>query len=76
MSVTQLDPFRTRDVPENATQQSLVKSIQDSATELYELFYVADKYDARSAHLARVKLEESIMWVLKGITSVSERKTA
>ena len=65
-----LDPFRVRYIPQDRVQQSLVKNIQDASEELYELFLDAEKYDARSAHIARTKLEESFMWAVKGITSV------
>ena len=59
-------------MPQDGAQQSLVKNIQDAATELYELFNLVDKYDPRSGHLARTKLEESVMWSIKGVTGIRE----
>lgn len=65
-----VDPFRARYVPQSKIQQDLVRTIQDTAEELHELYRKADAYDVRCSHLGRTKLEESYMWIVKGITSV------
>lgn len=48
-------------------EKEKVKAIKDKADELYELFVGVT--DGRMQALAKTKLEECIMWAVKGITS-------
>ena len=65
------DIFRKTYQPTNKIQQALITDIKNAATELIDLFVRVDgEYDTRCGYLARTKLEEAVMWAVKGVTSV------
>ncbi len=67
------DPFRKSYSPASEMQQALVTDIRDAASELYELINRVDReYDARRAHLARVRLEEAVSWAIRGALNTGE----
>ena len=73
-----LDPFRKAYNAQTDIQRALVSDIKDAADELLDLITrVNREFDPRCAHLARTRLEESVMWAVKGATGgVSNGKTA
>ena len=61
------DRFRKRYVKLDDIQKALISDIKDQAAELESLIDRIDKeYDVRCAYLAYSKLEEAIMWAVKG----------
>lgn len=67
------DPFRKSYHPSNEIQQALVSDIKDAASELHELINRVDReFDARRAHIARVRLEEAVMWAVRGAMNSGE----
>ena len=61
------DVFRKTYKQQTGQIISQMEAIKDKAAELYELLESA-KADPRSTSLAKTKLEESIMWIIKGMT--------
>lgn len=71
----QADPFRKVYTPCNDMQKALMNNIKDAAMELYDLMVqVEKKHDARCAHIARTRLEESVMWAIKGVTDARPKR--
>ncbi len=69
------DPFRKVYTPCNENQKALMNNIKDAAMELYDLMQQVEKqHDARCAHIARTRLEESIMWAIKGVTDAGSKR--
>lgn len=67
--VNHSDPFDKTYTPIDDIQRALINDIKSAAAELYELMLRTDReYDARCGHLARTRLEESVMWAVKGVT--------
>jgi hypothetical protein len=67
------DTFRPTYRELNEQEKKLVADIKSKAVELMDLFESAVAKEERSdksrcVNLARTKLEESIMWAVKGIT--------
>jgi len=64
------DPFNRAYTPIDDIQRALINDIKSAAGELYDLLLRTDReYDARCGHLARTRLEESVLWAVKGITN-------
>lgn len=61
------DVFRKTYKTQTGQTLSQMEAIKDKAAELYQLIEES-KADPRSTSLAKTKLEESIMWVIKGMT--------
>lgn len=61
-----MSTFRHAYRPLTAVEKQLVESIKDKAEELELLFELA--LQGREIALARTKLEETVMWAVKGIT--------
>lgn len=61
-----MDPFRKEYRELTQEEQELISSIKSQAFTLYELFNTVK--DGREKSLAKTKLEEAIMWAVKGIT--------
>lgn len=61
-----MDPFHTvyRELTE--VEKNRVEAIKSVATELYTHF--AEIKDGRETSLAKTKLEEAVMWAVKGLT--------
>ena len=67
------DPFRKTYSPVSDIQRALVTDINDAASELHELINRVDReFDARRAHIARVRLEEAVMWAVRGAMNSGE----
>jgi hypothetical protein len=67
------DVFRRSYRELTAEENALVDSIKDTAGTLYDLIAgdpatAMDSNKARALALAKTKLEESVMWAVKGIT--------
>lgn len=74
ISSEDLDTFRInggRLLPE--PQQHLVKGVKNIAATLWEAMslaqYKIETSDPRSLALAKTKLEEAVMWAVKGLTA-------
>ena len=68
--VNNTDPFNKAYTPIDDIQRALINDIKDAASELYDLLLKTDReYNARCGHLAKTKLEEAVMWAVKGVTS-------
>lgn len=61
-----MDPFRNQYRELSDTEKSLVESIKNQATALYLM--INSMPAGREQSLAKTKLEESVMWAVKGIT--------
>ncbi|MCG7916028.1 MAG: hypothetical protein JAY71_19355 [Candidatus Thiodiazotropha weberae] len=58
----------------NDYQKSLMQDIKDQATELMDLIDQVDqRYDVRSSHIAKRKLEECVMWAVRGLAIEAEK---
>lgn len=67
------DPFRKTYQPLSDAQKILISDAKDQAGELLEIIEKVEKqHDVRSARLAKTKLEESVMWLVKAITWVPD----
>ena len=63
------DPFRSVYRQLNDDQKQLINDAKDQAYELMEIIIKAEKqYDVRAIRLAKTKLEETIMWLTRGIS--------
>ena len=61
------DRFKKNHIQLNEMQQALIRDIKDQAAELETLIDRVDKeYDVRCAYLAYARLEEAVMWAVKG----------
>ncbi len=68
------DPFREQYLPLDDMQKALCQDIKAAAMELFELMLRVDsEFDARAGHMARTRLEESVMWAIKGATGVRKK---
>lgn len=61
-----MNRFRTQYRPLTEQEKTLVEAIKDSAARLD--IYLDGVRDPRMAALARTKLEECVMWAVKGVT--------
>lgn len=74
-----VDIFRKTYKPLNEDEKREIDSIKDLAQEMYEIIDMVSTvtlgdtkekaYDQRALALAKTKLEESVMWAVKGISS-------
>ncbi len=65
------DTFRKSYNPLDKMQQALIADIKDAASELFEQFNRTDnEYDARCAHISKSRLEEAVMWAVKGVSNI------
>lgn len=62
------DVFRKVYQPLSEEQKAIIEGIKEKAQGLYD-YIDASNSDPRMKALAKTKLEESVMWVVKGITS-------
>lgn len=63
------DPFHKHYNPINKNQQALIADINDAASELFDsVNRVDNEYDARCGYLAKTRIEEAVMWAVKGVT--------
>ena len=70
------DRFRLRYASMDDMQRALITDIKEQGMELESLIdRVSDEYNVRCAHIAMTKLEETIMWAVKG-ASVAARGRA
>jgi hypothetical protein len=64
------DRFRPQYRELNADEKALIEAIKDKAAELEALFTNANPNKGDRYHaLAITSLEQSVMWIVKGITS-------
>jgi len=68
------DTFRVNYRELSEEDHDSIKAVKKTAQELYDVFAVILEPEvrperARSINLAKTKLEESVMWAIKGITS-------
>lgn len=71
-----MDPFRTTYRELSAGEKDLVTAIKEVASDLYIMFDAAAQppdlgasvSNLREMALAKTKLEEAVMWAVKGIT--------
>lgn len=66
-SATTVNPFRPVYRTLSPEEQTQLDAVKDKALELYRLFGQLPK--GRGASLAQTKLEESVMWAVKGLTA-------
>lgn len=64
-----MDQFHTtyRELAQN--EKDMMKDIKDKANELWDLLNVGVIKDERMEEKAKEKLEEAVMWAIKGLTS-------
>ena len=75
MNETIQDPMTKAYNPIGKNQQALIDQIKDCSSELFELFNQVDNLmDARCGHIAKTRLEEAVMWGIKGVRSVRQIK--
>ena len=61
------DRFQKNFIPLNDIQKALVRDIKDQAAELETLINRVDaEFDVRCAYLSYARLEEAVMWAVKG----------
>jgi hypothetical protein len=64
-----MSTFRKTYRPLLPDEQELVEQIRDAAERLLILFSDGEtQYNGRDLALARTKLEEAVMWAVKGVT--------
>jgi hypothetical protein len=63
------DPFRTQYRELSEGEKQTLASLKEKASELYDIFeQVNTPHIGREIAVAKTKLEESVMWAVKGIT--------